>query len=123
MSDFFDQLRRPSSPRRPNPAFVAILRRQLEEILDMRTLAPVVATTGRSIDLGILHVKVPDADRALAFFAGLLDWQSEPYREAGHTAHYIVNTSLLTVLTDDPAAAPLRLFFPVEDVGAVAEAV
>src|SRR5205807_3658825 len=61
---------------------------------------------------------VPDADRAFAFFRGLLGWDSERHDEQGFTAHYVVNTSVLTVLTDDPQAPPVRLFFPVTDLDA-----
>ena len=84
----------------------------------MNTVDRLQATTEQGTDLGIVHVKVSDADHAFAFHRELLGWQSEPYREGGFTAHYIVNTSVLTVLTDNPDAAPVRLFFPVGDVGA-----
>ena len=68
------------------------------------------------IGVGIIHLRVADADRALAFFAALFGWESEPFRDDRHTAHYVINTRLLTVITDDPDAPPVRLFFPVDDI-------
>src|SRR5438105_7134287 len=111
-SDPLHQLRQPASPARPNPQFAIALWRRIEEELGMTISDTDALTTGQ---LGIVHLRVADADRAYAFFHGLLDWQSEPFRE-GFTAHYIVNTRRLTVLTDDPDAPPVRLFFPMNDV-------
>jgi predicted enzyme related to lactoylglutathione lyase len=118
-SEPFDVLRRPTSPHQPDPQFRANLRQHLEEELGMtasRTYPPVP----QAIDVGIVHVKVRDADESFAFYRALLGWQSEPFRnrDEGFTAHYIVNTSLLTVLTDNPDAPPVRLWFPVDDVDA-----
>ena len=101
-SDPFGVLRRPSSPHRPDPRFAAVMRHRLEEELGMNTVDQLQATTEQGTDLGIVHVKVSDADHAFAFYRELLGWQSEPYREGGFTAHYIVNTSVVTVLTDNP---------------------
>src|SRR5262245_54475031 len=115
--DPLEVLRRPSSPHRPDPTFRSSLRRHLEEELGMTT-ARLYPAVRPAIDLGIVHVKVPDADEAYAFYRALLGWQSEPFRndDEGFTAHYIVNTSLLTVLTDNRAAEAVRLWFPVDDL-------
>jgi len=72
-------------------------------------------TTGQ---VGIIHIRFPDADRAFRFYGQLLDWESEPYRDEGFTAHYVTNTELLTVLTDDTTAPAARLWFSVTDLPA-----
>lgn len=63
--------------------------------------------------VGIVYVRTSDADRTFAFYTGLFDWESEVNRE-GFTAHYVINTATLTVVTEDPDA--VDLFFPVADV-------
>lgn len=74
------------------------------------------------VQLGIIHIRVDDADRAAAFFGGLLDWDTSRADQDGWTAHYVTNTSMLHVLRADPEAPPVRLFFPFQDVrAAVAE--
>jgi hypothetical protein len=88
----------------------------MEEELDMTVVSDELSPDIQGTDLGIVHVKVADADRANAFYGQLLDWQSQRFHEDGRTAHYVVNTSVLTVLTDNADAPPVRLFFPVDDV-------
>ncbi len=77
-------------------------------------------TTGQ---VSIIHIRFPDADRAFWFYGQLLDWESEPYWDEGFTAHYVTNTELLTVLTDDPTAPSARLWFSVTDLPVAVEVV
>lgn len=86
------------------------------------TTTETIDTGIRAGQVGIIHVRVGEADRAAAFFGELFGWQSDPYRDEAFTAHYVINTTILTVLTDDPQAPPVRLFFPVANVaGAVGQ--
>ena len=62
-------------------------------------------------ELGIIHIKVADADRAMAFYGALLNWESERF-EDDYVAHYVVNTKVLHVLTADPEATDVRLALP-----------
>src|SRR5436305_9224418 len=122
-TDPLHELRRLSSPARPNPRFAISLWRRIEEELGMTTTTDLSvdrATAG--VQLGIIHIRVDDADRAAAFFGGLLDWETSRADQDGWTAHYVTNTSLLTVLRAHPTMPPARLFFAFDDVaGAVAQ--
>lgn len=77
-------------------------------------------TTGQ---VGIVHIRFADPDRAFGFFSRLLDWESEPYRDPAFSSHYVTNTTLLTVLTNDPAVSSVRLWFAVTDLPAAMELV
>jgi predicted enzyme related to lactoylglutathione lyase len=119
-TDPLHQMRRLSSPARPNPRFAISLWRRIEEELGMTpTVTTDLSAPSQAIrQLGIVHIRVADADRAIAFFGALLDWDGERAQDERRLAYYVTNTSLLTVLTDDRTAPPVRMFFPVEDVGA-----
>jgi predicted enzyme related to lactoylglutathione lyase len=77
-----------------------------------------LGTQAQGVGIGIVHIRVGDADRAAAFFGPLLHWDSERHENERFVAHYVTNTSLLTVLTDDADAPAVRLFFPVDDLPA-----
>lgn len=123
--DPLHQLRRLSSPARPNPRFAISLWRRIEEELGMTTTSTSTDTstsargdTRPSGQVGIVHIRVADADRAAAFFGALLDWDTSRAEDDRRIAHYVTNTSLLTVLTSDVSAPEVRLFFPFDDTSA-----
>jgi len=121
-TDPLHQLRRLSSPARPNPRFAISLWRRIEEELGMTVTSASTDIVREATQVGIIHVRVADADRAAAFFGALLDWDTSRAVDDRRTAHYVTNTSLLTVLTDDSTAPAVRLFFPFDDTaGAVAD--
>jgi predicted enzyme related to lactoylglutathione lyase len=71
-----------------------------------------------------VHIGVPNADRAMAFFSRLFDWESERVEWEGHVRHYLVNTrGPQPVVTDEPDAPPVRLGFAVSDASAAARAI
>ncbi len=112
-TDPFDALLRPPAPRRPRPQFAAALRRRIEEELNM-------TTTEATVHLpAMFHIAVPDADRAMAFFGAVFDWQGERVEWEGHVRHYMTNTTgSQPVLTDEPASWAARLGFKVDDLDA-----
>src|SRR4051794_15382358 len=87
-TDPFDALHRPLVPRRPRPQFAAALRRRLTEEFNMTTTD---TTTVRMP--AMFHIRVPDADRAMAFFGAVFDWQAERVEFEGHIRHYTTNTT------------------------------
>jgi hypothetical protein len=95
---------------------VALLRR-IEDELGVTMTEPTVMPESTRGQVGIIHIRVADADRAVGFFSQLFGWEADPFRGA-YTAHYVVNSSILTVLSDDPSLPPVLLFFPVSDVAA-----
>ena len=114
-SDPFEALRRPLSPARPDPRFAVDLRRRLQEELGMTvTDEPAAAVTAG--ELGIVHMAVADADRAISFFERLFGWEAERTTWDGHVSHYVVNTKTLLVLRDNPTVPPVRLWYRVPDV-------
>lgn len=125
MSDPFDVLRRPIVPVRPRPAFVIALRRRLQEELPMSTTTDLtdVASPIDQGALGLVHLRVADADRAIAFFGEAFGWQSERFAGDGHVSHYVNNTDVTVRLLDDPSAADVRPNYRVHDVAAAVAAV
>ncbi|MBV9253018.1 MAG: hypothetical protein JO054_02205, partial [Actinobacteria bacterium] len=120
-TDPLHELRRLSSPARPNPRFAISLWRRIEEELGMTTTTDTDLSVDRpaaGVQLGIIHIRVDDADRAAAFFGGLLDWETSRHDDGSWVAHYVTNTSMLHVLRADPQAPPVRLFFPFDNVRA-----
>jgi predicted enzyme related to lactoylglutathione lyase len=122
-SDAFDALRQPSSPSRPNPQFAVALRRRILEELGMSTTETITDATTEPVlgQVGNFRIRVNDPDRANAFFGQLFGWESEPYHDERYTDHHVVNTSIHTVLTNEPDAPPVRLFFRVDDAAAMAD--
>src|SRR5687768_2784534 len=112
-TDPFDALRLPAVPRPPRPEFADRLRRRLQEELGMTTTEPITSTG----QVRLVHIAVPDADRALAFFQQLFGWEPDTHH-GDFTSHYIVNTAVTHVLLDNPAAPPVRLWFTCDDVPA-----
>jgi predicted enzyme related to lactoylglutathione lyase len=121
-SDAFESLRRPSSPSRPNPQFAVALRRRLLEELGMTTTEDLDPTTTSAVaQVGNVRIRTNDPDRAYAFFHQLFGWESDVFHGDGYIDHHIVNTSgLHHVLTNQPDAPPVRLFFKTDSPAAVA---
>lgn len=87
MPDPFEALRTPLTPARPDPAFTARLRAQLEVALDLPkgvtmsdaiTTPETVASPMRKGDIAYASLWVPDVDRAAAFFGAVLGWSYGP---------------------------------------------
>jgi uncharacterized protein len=127
MRDPFDELRRDITPRRPRVEFAVALRRRVEEELPVSTTNTNTNATGAPARLTypvMVHLGVADADRAMAFFGDLFDWQAERVEWEGHVRHYLVNTvGPQPVITDEPDAPPVRLGFTVDHVGDAARRV
>ena len=119
----FDLLRRPYEARRPDIRFAVELRRRLEEELEMNsTDRPAAVATDASILPRMIHLGVPDADRAMTFFGTLFDWQSERVEWEGHIRHYMINTKgVQPVINDEAGAPPVRLGFSVPDANRAVE--
>ena len=118
--DPFDDLRRPVVPLAPRPEFVASLRRRLQEELNM---TDTITTRPVHGDLAMVHLRVDDADRAIAFFGSLFDWQAERVLFDEHVSHYTINTAMTIRLLDDPDAPPMVPNYAVADVPAAIAAV
>lgn len=118
--DPFDDLRRPVVPLAPRPEFVASLRRRLQEEIGMTG-----TTTSRQVhgDLAMVHLRVDNADRAIAFFGSLFDWEAERVLFDEHVSHYTINTAMTVRLLDDPDAPPMVPNYAVADVPAAMAAV
>ena len=123
-SDAFESLRRPSSPSRPNPQFAVALRRRILEELGMSTTDTIEtidpADRAEVGQVGNIRIRVNDPDRANEFFAQLFGWQSEPFQGENYRDHHITNTSIHHVLTNEPDAPPVRIFFQTANAGGVA---
>ena len=114
-SDAFESLRRPSSPGRPNPQFAVALRRRLLEELGMTTTETIDATTTPAIgQVGTIRIRANDPDRAFGFFSQLFGWQSEVFQGDGYIDHHMTNTAIHLVLTNEPDAPHVRLFFSAD---------
>lgn len=117
--DPFDALRRPIVPLAPRPTFAALLRRRLQEELDM-TLADDQATqdtdSAAAGHLVMVHLRVGDADRAMAFFGALLGWNAERVVFDDHVSYYTINTAVTVRLLDDPTVPPVVPNYGVADV-------
>ncbi len=124
--DPFDALRRPIVPLAPRPAFAAALRRRLQEELGMTTTDDASPDGTRSADTGnlvMVHLRVGDADRAMAFFGSLLGWEGERVDFDNHVSHYTINTATTVRLLDDPAAPAVVPNYGVADVAGTIEAI
>ena len=58
----------------------------------------------------------------MQFFASLFGWVGERFVD-DHVSHYILNTSVTVRLVDDPAAAPVRPNYVVDDVNVALDAI
>jgi len=124
--DPFDALRRPIVPLAPRPAFAAALRRRLQEELCMTTTDDASPDGTRNADTGnlvMVHLRVGDADRAMAFFGSLLGWEGERVDFDNHVSHYTINTATTVRLLDDPAAPAVVPNYGVADVAGTIRAV
>src|SRR3954463_9671329 len=126
-SDAFESLRRPSSPSRPNPQFAVALRRRLLGELGMtatdkldRDPLDTDVTATPALQVGTIRIRANDPDRAYAFFGQLLGWEAEAYQGDGYIDHHVVNPAIPLVLTNEPDAPPVRLFFSAAESAAVA---
>lgn len=118
--DAFEALRQPVAPLAPSDDFAAALRRRIEEELHM-TDVDARARTGR---LAMVHLRVPDADRAMRFFGDLFGWEGERWAPGDHVSWYTLNAGDVTVrLLDDAGYPPLVPNFGVEDVGTAVAAI
>ena len=68
---------------------------------------PLTPPTRLDGTLALVHLRVGDADRAMAFFERQFGWQAERVPFEGHISHYTLNTAVTVRILDDPAAAPL----------------
>lgn len=116
--DPFDALYRPIVPLAPPPEFASSLRRRLERELTM-TLSEDTPrlTTEAQGTLVMVHLNVPDADRAMAFYEALFGWQAERVLVEGHISHYTINTEVTVRILEDPSSPPVVPNFSVSDVG------
>jgi len=73
--------------------------------------------------LAMVHLRVGDADRAMSFFAALLDWEAERVAFEGNVSYYTVNTEVTVRILDDPSAPPLRPNYRVARVDLAVEAI
>jgi predicted enzyme related to lactoylglutathione lyase len=123
--DPFDTLRRPIVPLAARPDFAAALRRRLQEELDMSVTDDLAApdTPLARADLVMVHLRVRDADRAMAFFGALLGWEAERVVFSDHVSHYTVNTEVTVRLLDDPAVPPVVPNYGVTDVAAAVRSI
>jgi len=123
--DPFDALRRAIVPLAPRPEFAASLRRRLQEELDMSFSEDLTAqdTLFTRADLVMVHLRVRDADRAMAFFGALLGWEAERVMFGDHVSHYTLNTEVTVRLLDDPAVPPMVPNYGVTDVAAAVRSV
>jgi len=124
VADPFEALRRPVVPLAPRADFAAALRRRLEQETGMTTTG---ATTTRPLKaegtLAMVHLRVADADRAMAFFGQLLGWEAERVLFEDHVSHFTVNTEVTVRILDDPDASPVRPNYQVGDVAGVMAAI
>jgi predicted enzyme related to lactoylglutathione lyase len=133
-TDPFDALRRPIVAARPRPRFAAELERRLREELHMPVTGAtdngeidhgdtdVIADPTRHGELGLVHLRVGDADRAMEFFGDVFGWVGERFVDE-HVSHYVLNSGVTVRLLDDPAAAPVRPNYSVRDVAVAVEAI
>lgn len=122
--DPFESLRRPVTPLAPRRAFAATLRRRLEEEVGMprteqTSTSPAIAEGA----LIMVHLQVPDADRAIRFFGDLFGWEAERAVVDGNVSYYVTNTALTVRLLSDPDVPPVVPNFAVTDVGRVTRAI
>ena len=88
--------------------YEGVMRRRLEQELGMTlTGNPLTPPTSLDGTLALVHLRVGDADRAMAFFERQFGWQAERVPFEGHISHYTLNTAVTVPILDDPAAAPL----------------
>lgn len=112
-ADPFAALRRPIVPARPDPRVAIALRRRLEEELDMIDVQAAPAAVRYP---AMVHIGVPDADRAIRFFGSLLGWEAERVEFDDGIRHYVTNASgPRPVLVAQPGAPAFRLGFEVDD--------
>ena len=126
MSDPFDVLHRPIVPARPRPQFVIALRRRLQEELSLSLTDDLSTDDAFRVEhgaLGLVHLRVADADRAIVFFGAAFGWRSERFDGDGHVSHYVNNTEVTVRLMDDPGAADVRPNYRVRDVAAAVAAI
>ena len=124
--DPFDALRRPIVPLTPRPGFAASLRRRLhEEELDMSATDDLTVPSApvNPADLVMVHLRVRDADRAMAFFGALLGWEAERVVLGGYVSHYTLNTEVTVRLLEDPAVPPVVPNYAVTDVAAAVRSI
>ena len=58
----------------------------------------------------------------MQFFGSLFGWVGERFAD-DHVSHYVLNTAVTVRLLDDPASAPVRPNYVVDDVGAAVAAI
>jgi uncharacterized protein len=126
--DPFAGLRRTAPPLAPDPAFAASLRRRLQEELGMPTTTPATPTdpgapTVADGSLAMVHLQVPDADRAARFYGELFGWQAQRVEMGDHVSHYTTNTATTVRLLDDPTAPPVVPNYAIADVAGIVRAV
>jgi uncharacterized protein len=115
--DPFVALRRPIVPLAPRPAFAASMRRRLQEELNMAD------TDDQGAQLVMVHLRVGNADQAMAFFGALLDWEGERVEFEDHVSYYTTNTETTVRLLDDSNAPAVVPNYGVADVAGVVRSI
>jgi predicted enzyme related to lactoylglutathione lyase len=64
----------------------------------------------------MVHLKVPDADRAMAFYEAIFGWQAERVLVEGHVSHYTINTDVTVRILEGPSVPPVVPNYAVSDV-------
>ena len=124
--DPFVALRRALVPLDPRPAFAASLRRRLQEELNMADTddhGTAGAGAPGAAPLVMVHLRVADADRAMAFFGALFDWEGERVVFDDHVSYYTTNTDTTVRLLDESTAPPVVPNYGVADVAGVVRSI
>lgn len=122
--DQFEALYRPIVPLAPPSGFASSLRRRLEQELSM-TLSQDIPRRATEAEgtLVMVHLKVPDADQAMAFYEALFGWEAERILVGGHISHYTINTEVTVRILDDPSVPPVVPNYAVSDVAEAVRAI
>ncbi|MFC4586779.1 VOC family protein [Sphaerisporangium corydalis] len=122
MSDPFDALREPVVPVDPDPRFAARLRARIERaLLDTRGTTMTTPTLPRQGDAGYVSLRVPDIERAAAFYGSAFGWRyAEPAAPRGRQ---VQGLGMPHGMWEDQETRSLFVCYHVDDVRAAVERV
>jgi predicted enzyme related to lactoylglutathione lyase len=123
LHDPFEVLRRDAVPVAPRSVFAAALRLRLEQELDVTTTDVTDSSGEATGTLGLVHLRVEDADRAMRFFGEVFGWETERVVFEDHISHYTLNTAITVRLLDDRDPPPVVPSYQVVDVPGTAAAI